>query len=223
MSTQSESRFWDKFIYKTASYNIKPDVARWYVRHAESYINSHNKRLASHSDKDVEKYLTEKGRNRYLHEWQFRQIIISLKILFTDMVNVPWGNDFPWDEWIEGAQRLENDHATVARDYQSVNVEGIVKSVAAGNDGNRELMQDTAKRHAAVVEKLINLIRVKHYSIQTEKAYVSWVLRFLNHQSIDNLDTLSESHISNFLDYLVLTRKVSSSTQAQELNALIYF
>jgi integron integrase len=223
MSGLSESRFWDKFIYKTRSYNIKPDVARWYVRHAESYIKSHDKRLASHSKKDVEKYLTEKGRNRYLHEWQFRQIVISLKILFTDMVKVPWGNDFPWDKWSEGAQQLERDHSTVARDYQPVNVEGITKSVAAGIDANREPMQHTAKRHAAVVEKLINLIRVNHYSIQTEKAYVSWVLRFLNYQSIDNLDTLSESHISYFLEYLVIKRKVSSSTQAQALNALVYF
>ena len=83
----------------------------------------------------------------------------------------------------------------MARDYHPVNVEGIVKSYAAGNDANTEPIQGTAKRHALAVEKMINQIRVKHYSIQTEKAYVSWVLLFLNHQSIQSLDSLSESHI----------------------------
>ncbi len=223
MSTQSESRFWDKFIDKTASYNIKPELARWYVRHAESCIKSHQKRLASHSAVDVENYLTGKGRNRHLHDWQYRQIVLAVKVLFSDMVNITWGNAFPWDEWNEAAQQLQSDHATVARDYQAVNVEGVAKNYAAGNDAITEPMQRNAKRHTLAVEKMINHIRVKHYSIQTEKAYASWVLRLLNHQSIQSLDSLSECHISNFLDYLVLTRKVSSSTQAQELNALIYF
>lgn len=223
MPTQSGSRFRDKFIDKTTSYNIKREVARWYVRHAESYIKSHQQRLASHSTLDVENYLTEKGRNRRLHDWQYRQIVLALKILFTDMVNVSWGNAFPWDEWSEAAQQLKSDHATVARDYQRGNIEDVVKRFAAGNYVNREPMQRTAKRHAVAVEKMINQIRVKHYSIQKEKAYVSWVLRFLNHQSIQSLDSLSESHISNSLDYLVLKRNVSSSTQAQALNALIFF
>ena len=223
MSTQSESRFWDKFIDKTTSYNIKPEVARWYVRHAESYIKSHEKRLASHSALDIENYLTCKGRNRRLHAWQYRQIVLALKILFTEMVNITWGNAFPWDEWNEAAQQLQSDHATVARDYHPVNIEDAIKNYAVGNNANPEPMQRNAKRHALAVEKMINHIRVKHYSIQTEKAYVSWVLRFLNHQSIQSLDSLSESHISNFLDYLELKSKVSSSTQAQALNALIYF
>ena len=57
MTNLSESRFWDKFIYKTTSYNIKPGVARWYVRHAESYIKSNKTRLATHMAADVENIL----------------------------------------------------------------------------------------------------------------------------------------------------------------------
>ena len=69
MHTLSESRFWDKFIVKTKSYNIKSDVARWYVGHAEQYIRAHQKRLATHTAEDVEKYLTEKDRNQFLQDW----------------------------------------------------------------------------------------------------------------------------------------------------------
>jgi len=77
MSDLSASRFWDKYIYKTTSYNIKPEVAHWYVRHAEAYIKAHNRRLASHSPNDAAKYLTAKGRISSLHDWQFRQIVTS--------------------------------------------------------------------------------------------------------------------------------------------------
>jgi len=61
MHDQSVSRFWEKFIHKTKSYDIKPDVARWYVRHAEAYIKSHKIKLAQHSAHDVEKYLNKKA------------------------------------------------------------------------------------------------------------------------------------------------------------------
>jgi len=116
MSAQSESRFWDKFIYKTASYSIKPAVARWYVRDAESYIKAHSKRLSAHEAADVEKYLSEKCRNSFLQDWQFRQIVTSIKLLFIEMVNTPWAGQFPWGDWIEKSYTLDNTHPTVARD-----------------------------------------------------------------------------------------------------------
>ena len=138
MPTLSESRFWDKFIYKTTCYNIKPDVARWYVRHAESFIKSQHKRLALQTAEDVEKCLTEKGRNQFLQDWQFRQIVTALKILFTEMVTVDWSTGFAWDEWIENAQTLEDDHDTVARDYHEIKKGG--NSLAALFVSDREVL-----------------------------------------------------------------------------------
>ena len=86
-----ETRFWDKFIEKTTAYNVKPNVARWYVRHAETYIKFHsNLRLSQHSPEHIEEYLKEKGRNAHIQDWQFMQIIESLKIILEEMVNLPW-------------------------------------------------------------------------------------------------------------------------------------
>lgn len=63
MAASSISRFWDIYINKTKTYNIKPDVVRWYVRHAECYIkfNSGSK-LKSDVPEYVEKFLIDKGR-----------------------------------------------------------------------------------------------------------------------------------------------------------------
>ena len=123
MREQSVSRFWDNYIEKTKTYNIKPAAVRWYVRYAESYIKSHiNTKLINHPEHFVKEYLKDKGRQKRLEDWQFQQIVTSLKILFTDMVNVSWGDTFPWDEYHSMAKSLPKDHATVARDYQNIEV-----------------------------------------------------------------------------------------------------
>jgi integron integrase len=219
MSTQSQSRFWDKYIYKTTSYNIKPNVARWYVRHAELYIKAHAKRLADHSAADVSNYLSAKSSNTLVKDWQFRQVVLSLRILFTEMVAVDWSGHFPWDEWVEKSYTLEHDHPTVARDYMSVNGETDSRRhdpcVVAGQ-GNQD------KRHV-YVETMVKSLRTRHYAYRTEQSYVEWLNRFMNFHSEHEPSEYSEEHISHFLDYLVMRRKVSSSTQAQALNALVYF
>ena len=56
------SRFWDKYIEKAKCYGIKNDIVRWHVKHAELYIKSHKTPLKSHTAKDVDKYLQDKGR-----------------------------------------------------------------------------------------------------------------------------------------------------------------
>ena len=80
------------------------------------YIKSNGKRLAQHAAGDVQRYLSEKSRHTFIKDWQFQQIVVALKILFSDMVSVPWSGEFPWQGWIDAAQELGNDHATVARD-----------------------------------------------------------------------------------------------------------
>ena len=172
MASQSESRFWDKFISKTTSYNIKPGAARWYVRHAESYIKSHEDRLSSHSEKDVEKYLAEKGRNQFLHDWQFRQIVTAIRILFTEMVSVPWGKEFPWDEWIDKSETLENNHPTVARDYVSVDTSNIGQQQLENRLNGKGLYKKVYAKYPNYIEDLIKSIRIKHYSYRTEQSYL---------------------------------------------------
>ena len=119
MSDLSTSRFWDKYILKTNGYKIKPSAAKWYVRHAEHYIKFHNGiRLKHHTPDNIRQYLQYKCGNPRLQEWQYLQIVTALKILFLDVIKVPWANTHDWDAYQAMATRLPDDHATVARDYQ---------------------------------------------------------------------------------------------------------
>jgi hypothetical protein len=68
MENPNQSQFWDKYIGKTKLYNIKPAVARWYVRHAENYIKAQeNSRLFEHTAIQIESYLSDKGRRAGRH------------------------------------------------------------------------------------------------------------------------------------------------------------
>ena len=221
MIDQSVSRFWDKFISKTKSYGIKHDSARWYVRHAESYIKAHSQqRLSTHSAAMVEQYLRDKGRKPQIKEWQFEQIVMSLKILFVDMVQTDWAKDFPWEECSNYEQTLPDNHATLARDYFPLD------KLAEGDaylDTDNALFKKVFAQHEKHITALIKKIRLLQYSIRTERAYVGWFLRYVAYFKFQDPAQLSEVNIKLYLEYLVIRRNVSSSTQRQALNAIIFF
>jgi len=224
MTDQNVSQFWDKFISKTKTYGIKQNTIRWYVRNAEYYIKAYpNKRLSLHSKDDLTNYLKEKGGNPRIEDWQYKQLVISLKILFTQMVHTDWAKDFPWDEYIDQAESLPNNHATLARDYQEIDIASISKGLIDKNDRNTGMFKKVFTVFPHHIENLIKHIRIKHYSIRTEQAYLGWLLRYICFHSMQDPDSLTENDISTYLEYIVIKRKVSSSTQAQALNALMFF
>ena len=65
-------------------------------------------------------------------------------------------------------------------------------------------------------------IRVRHYSIRTEQAYVGWIKRFVLFHNKRNPSEMSEKEVTAFLTHLAVSRKVSASTQNQALNALVF-
>lgn len=72
-------------------------------------------------------------------------------------------------------------------------------------------------------EKLIEALRLRHRSLSTERTYCSWLQKFgtfLKHPEPQNL---SSQDLQAFLSYLAVERHVSSSTQNQALNALVFF
>ena len=60
-------------------------------------------------------------------------------------------------------------------------------------------------------------IRLRHYSIRTEKSYVDWIILFHNKR---HPQELGADHVSSFLTYLATRQNVAASTQNQALNAL---
>lgn len=79
---------------------------------------------------------------------------------------------------------------------------------------------------AANAPKLLDMvrgkIRLKHYSIRTEQAYVDWIKRFILHFNKRHPTELGATHVEEFLTHLAVKGKVSASTQNQAKSALLF-
>ena len=65
-------------------------------------------------------------------------------------------------------------------------------------------------------------IRVKHFSIRTEKAYWGWIKRFIFFHGKQHPKDLGAPEVETFLTHLAVAGKVSASTQTQALSSLLF-
>lgn len=78
------------------------------------------------------------------------------------------------------------------------------------------------KKPTKLLERVRYVIRMKHYSIRTEQAYVSWVKRFILFHNKRHPAKMGKAEIEAFLTHLAIDLEVSASTQNQAFNALLF-
>ena len=65
-------------------------------------------------------------------------------------------------------------------------------------------------------------IRLRHYSIRTEAAYVDWARRFILFHGKRHPKDMGAEEVRDFLSHLATERNVSASTQSQARSALLF-
>jgi integron integrase len=65
-------------------------------------------------------------------------------------------------------------------------------------------------------------IRVLHYSIRTEQAYLDWVRRYIRWHGMRHPRDMGAEEVAAFLSYLASERSVAASTQNQAKSALLF-
>jgi integron integrase len=65
-------------------------------------------------------------------------------------------------------------------------------------------------------------IRLRHYSIRTEDAYVQWIRRFILFHGKRHPQEMGKAEIEAFLNHLASERNVAASTQNQAFCALLF-
>jgi site-specific recombinase XerD len=65
-------------------------------------------------------------------------------------------------------------------------------------------------------------IRLEHYSIRTEEAYVNWIRRFILFHDMRHLKDMGGKEVEAFLTHLAVEGHVAASTQNQALSALLF-
>ncbi len=72
-----------------------------------------------------------------------------------------------------------------------------------------------------LLDQVRTAIRVRHYSLRTEQAYIHWIKRFIFFHHKRHPADMGKEELEQFLSMLAVDRQVSASTQNQALNALL--
>ncbi|ADJ27049.1 integron integrase [Nitrosococcus watsonii] len=78
------------------------------------------------------------------------------------------------------------------------------------------------KSQPKLLDQVREAIRVRHYSIRTEQAYLGWIKRFIFFHGKRHPGDMGKAEISAFLTHLAIKGKVAASTQNQALNAILF-
>jgi integrase len=72
------------------------------------------------------------------------------------------------------------------------------------------------------LEQVRAAVRTRHYSRRTEEAYVGWTKRFILFHRKRHPGAMGADEVNAFLSHLAVQGRVSASTQAQALSALVF-
>ncbi len=210
------NNFWSNYRNLLSAKDIIPPYNRWYVIRVENYINAHKKeKLVQHTPAHLNHWFFELGRNNTLEYWKFKQTVVALQILFVDLLHIDWAKNYPWEKTI-----LEYEKKQLKKTPNHTNDPfSNVDQIYFKEKNTTSLLN----HYADLLEPMVKVIRLKHYSIRTEQAYTQWMARFFAFHHTVAVDTLKGKHIIEFLEYLVIGRNIAASTQKQCFNAIVFY
>jgi integron integrase len=91
---------------------------------------------------------------------------------------------------------------------------------AEGNAVARVPSEATGK--PKLIHQLRAAIRVRHYSLRTEEAYVHWVKHFIYWSGMRHPKHMGAAECEDFLSFLATQRKLAPSSQSQARSALLF-
>src|SRR5438552_567547 len=73
-----------------------------------------------------------------------------------------------------------------------------------------------------LVDRVRDVMRLKHYSRRTERTYWDWIERFIRFHGMRHPSEMAEAEVGAFLTHLARDGNVAASTQNQALSALLF-
>ncbi|MBX3691634.1 MAG: phage integrase N-terminal SAM-like domain-containing protein [Dokdonella sp.] len=71
-------------------------------------------------------------------------------------------------------------------------------------------------------DEIRRILRLKHYSLHTERAYTGWIRRFILAGGRRHPRELGAAEVEAFLSGLAVQGRVAASTQNQALSAILF-
>jgi site-specific recombinase XerD len=73
-----------------------------------------------------------------------------------------------------------------------------------------------------LLDDVRGVMRLRHYSYQTEKTYIYWVRQYIFFHRLTHPKEMGAAQVEAFLTHLAVEKTVSASTQNQALAALLF-
>lgn len=141
-------------------------------------------------------------------------------------------HEYPANEYQESAvmeflDAMRTDKRVL--DWQPLQAEDAIKLYYfhyLGKEGAQLFTGISLNDISGILKETKRLIRLKHYSYSTERTYLQWIERFFNYalqtSKRGKISDIAAEDFKNFISHLALKQKVSSSTQNQAFNAILF-
>ena len=73
-------------------------------------------------------------------------------------------------------------------------------------------------KSARLMDQVREVLRFHHYTYNTEKSYLSWILQFIRFHNKKHPKDMGKAEVEAFLSHLAINRNVSASTRNQAFN-----
>lgn len=87
---------------------------------------------------------------------------------------------------------------------------------------NNRLILSTNHTKPKLLDEIRISLKSNHYSRKTEEAYINWIKRFILFHNKKHPNEMGKDEIQKFINHLAVEQNVSSSTQNQALQAILY-
>ena len=88
---------WDRYLEVLARRGVSEKMRPWYVRRVEDFLKAlHPVSLSRVTAEEVAGYLREVSAQAQLTDWQFRQLVDALQLLFVDLGHCSVGKEIDW-------------------------------------------------------------------------------------------------------------------------------
>jgi integron integrase len=209
--TPPENIPWSKFHDALREESVPEEKLRWYTGWVTRFANHQRERpLLGRGPEDAEDFLRALSERPDIDLWMVRQAAHSLSIFYRSVLGVRWASRWRREGTITcGSGKREGVKPPPAGTVEQGDLRGGASAGGAGGSGEW-------------AERLRSVMRTGNYSLSTERAYATWIGRFLSYCA-DRSREPDSGGARDFLEHLAVDREVAAATQSQALNAIVFF
>lgn len=216
-AVQLPSDIHQNYVRCLIAQGVKERQRAYFVLRACQFLDAVGARdIGTLSESDIRDILTSLADSMKLNAWQHEQLIDAIRILLIHCIRGGASRVIDWSRWKTSIRIPQQEAASTAREY-TPEEQVYTKARKSGGEYARVRLQ-----HRELIVSLATEIRRRGFAYRTEEAYEQWTVRYIVFCGGRSPSESGPGQVIDFLQQLVVVGNVSSSTQNQALNALIF-